>query len=63
MEALGTVVVFLILLVAPAVAILVWRDRRREPVCPWCGEPGTFGSEGMADVCSNCGFDFRKDDY
>jgi len=32
-------------------------------VCPWCGQAGTFGDTGNADVCSNCGFDFRKDDY
>jgi uncharacterized protein (DUF983 family) len=39
-----------------------WRDRK-EPVCPWCGEKHTFGPDGTDDVCSNCGFDFRKDDY
>jgi NADH pyrophosphatase NudC (nudix superfamily) len=56
------------LLVLAAVAVLgiaalVWRDRRRGPVCPHCGEPDTFGPEGTADVCANCGFDFRADDY
>jgi hypothetical protein len=39
-----------------------WRDRR-EPVCPLYGEKHTFGVDGRADVCSNCGFDFRRDDY
>jgi hypothetical protein len=38
------------------------RGRRRGPVCPWCGQPDTF-ADGDADVCENCGFDFRTDDY
>jgi NADH pyrophosphatase NudC (nudix superfamily) len=50
-------------MVALAAAVLVWRDRRRGPVCPWCGKPDTFGGDGSADVCSNCGFDIRTDDY
>jgi hypothetical protein len=36
-----------------------WRERK-EPVCPWCGKRGTF--EPTMSV-SNCGFDFRNDDY
>lgn len=38
-----------------------WRNRRA--VCPWCGERNTFGPDGTDDVCDNCGFDFRTDDY
>jgi NADH pyrophosphatase NudC (nudix superfamily) len=53
----------LVPLVVLAVALLMWRDRRRGPVCPWCGRPGTFGEDGCADVCSQCGFDVRKDDH
>lgn len=51
------------LAVVVAVGVLAWRDNRRGPVCPWCGKPETFGPEGTADVCTNCGFDFRRDDY
>jgi NADH pyrophosphatase NudC (nudix superfamily) len=57
------VVVLIAALVAAAIAILAWRDRRRGPVCPHCGRPNTFGPAGQADVCSNCGFNFRTDDY
>jgi len=39
-----------------------WRDRK-EGACPWCGKKRTFGPDGKNDVCSNCGFDFRKDPY
>ena len=43
-------------------ALLTWRDRRRGPVCPWCGESGTFVA-GEPEVCNNCGFDFRRDKH
>jgi hypothetical protein len=33
---------FLAALAGIAAALLSLRDRRRGPVCPWCGEPGTF---------------------
>jgi len=49
-------------LAAIAAVLLSWRDRRRGPVCPWCGRPGTFAPR-EPDVCDNCGFDFRCDDY
>jgi NADH pyrophosphatase NudC (nudix superfamily) len=61
MEPLGVVV--LIALVGTGIGLLVWRDRRRGPVCPHCGRPNTFGPSGQADVCSNCEFDFRTDDH
>jgi hypothetical protein len=32
-------------------------------VCPQCGGRDTFGPDGEADVCSNCGFDFRRNGY
>jgi NADH pyrophosphatase NudC (nudix superfamily) len=51
------------LLLALIVALLMWRDRRRGPVCPHCGQHNTFGHDGNADLCSNCRFDFRNDAY
>jgi hypothetical protein len=51
---------FFAALTAIAVVLLSWRDRRRGPVCPWCGQPDTFGPD-EPDVCDNCGFDFRRD--
>jgi hypothetical protein len=47
-----------------AVVVLLGRlFRRRPPVCPWCGRSNTFGPESEARLCSNCGFDFDRDDY
>jgi hypothetical protein len=55
--------VVLVMLVVLGIGGLVWRDRRRGPVCPWCGTHGTFGDDGNAEVCSRCGFDWRSDDH
>jgi NADH pyrophosphatase NudC (nudix superfamily) len=62
MEWLGVAVV-IAAVVGAAISLLAWRDRRRGPVCPHCGQPGTFANDGRAHVCANCGFDFRTDDY
>lgn len=57
---LGSVLLALALVVLGA-AFLVWRAKRRVPVCPRCAEPSTFGPDGEEDVCSNCGFDRREE--
>ena len=54
-------VIGLLVVVVPAVAILVWRDRQRGPVCPACGKRGTFTAN--ENVCENCGLDIRTGDY
>jgi hypothetical protein len=53
---------FLAALATTASVLLSWRERRRGPACPWCGVPDTFGPN-KPEVCGNCGFDFRRDEY
>jgi hypothetical protein len=60
LDAAATIAISAFLLVAPAVGLLVWRDRRRArrfvPVCNSCGHAGQRGAP-MPDRCSHCGED------
>jgi hypothetical protein len=63
MEWLGAVGM-VVVTVGIAAVFLMWLDRKRDPVCPWCERPATFVVvPGELDVGDNCGFDYRRDDY